>query len=329
MTKEYRAAIVGTGAALPDRVLTNFDLEKMVDTSDEWIHTRTGIRERRIAEKGVCTSDLAAAASRKAIEAAGLRPEDITLIIVATITPDHIFPCTAANLQTKIGAVNAGGFDLSAACSGFVYALNMAADHVKSDPKRCALVVGADILTKFIDWTDRTSCILFGDGAGAVVVRAVDDGRGLLSMEMGMDGTGASLMQIPAGGSVLPPSEETIRDRKHFVVLRGREVFKFAVTKMADLVTDALKDCGLTINDVKLIVPHQVNLRILAYAAERLGISMDKIYCNIERYGNTTAASIPIALDEAVRAGKIERNDIIVFVAFGAGLGWASCAMRW
>ena len=329
MTPAHRATIIGSGICLPEKVLTNFDLERMVDTSDEWIFTRTGIRERRIADNGLVTSDLGAEASRQALANAGVRPEEVTLILVATTTPDHIFPSTAACLQAKIGAVNAGGCDVSAACAGFVYALNMAADHVKADPSRCALVVGADILTKFVDFTDRTSCILFGDGAGAVVLRASDDGRGLLSMRMGLDGRGADIMSLPAGGSVMPPSEETVRNGMHFVRLRGREVFKFAVTKMADLVAEAVQDCGLGMDDVKLIVPHQVNLRILAFAAERLGVSMDKVFCNIERYGNTTNASVPIALHEAAQKGLIQPRDLIVLVAFGAGLSWASCALRW
>lgn len=329
MTQEYRATVLGSGVCLPDKVLTNWDLERMVDTSDEWIYTRTGIRERRIAEDGMTTSDLGAEAARQALENAGVRPEEVSLILVATITPDQVFPSTAAWIQTKIGAVNAGGCDISAACAGFVYALNLAADHVKNDPERCALVVGADILTKFVDFTDRASCILFGDGAGAVVVRATNNGRGMLSMRMGLDGRGADIMTLPAGGSALPPSEETVRNRMHYVRLRGREVFKFAVTKMADLVSEAVRDCGQTLDDIKLIVPHQVNRRILTYAAERLGLPMEKIYCNIERYGNTTGASVPIALHEAEQNGILEPGDLIVMVAFGAGLSWASCALRW
>ena len=316
--------------AVPEQRLTNADLEKMVDTTDEWIVTRTGIRERRKTDRDTATSDLAAEAGRKALEAAGVAPEDITLILVATCTPDHLLPSTAALVQARLGCVNAGGCDLSAACAGFVYALNLASDHVKDDPSRYALVIGAESMTKFANFEDRTSCILFGDGAGAAVVHAADgDGRGLMSMRMGLDGTGAKMMVIPAGGSRLPASEATVREGSHYMVIRGREVFKFAVTKMSDLVREALEECGLTVGEVKLIVPHQVNLRILTYAADRLGIGMDKIFCNIDRYGNTSAASVPMALDEAVRGGHIERGDVIVMVGFGAGLSWASCAMRW
>lgn len=329
MTRPYRASIVGTGVYVPDKVLTNFDLEKMVDTSDEWIFTRTGIKERRLADDGVATSDMGAEAAKRALENAGLKPEDVTMILVATCTPDYLFPSTAALIQAKIGAVNAGGCDVSAACAGFVYAFNLASDHVKDNPNRCALVVGADTLSRFVDYTDRTSCILFGDGAGAVVLKATAEDRGVLSMRMGLDGTGGHLMMIPAGGTALPASEETVKAGQHYLKLRGREVFKFAVTKMADLVTEALDDCQLGVEDIKLVVPHQVNYRILSFAAQRLGISMEKIYCNIERYGNTTDASVAIALDEAVRKGVIERGDLVVMVAFGAGLSWASCALRW
>jgi len=218
---------------------------------------------------------------------------------------------------------------LEAACAGFVYALNLAADHVAADPARCALVVGAEILSKFVNWEDRTSCILFGDGAGAVVLRAANDGRGLLDMELGADGKGGAMMSIPAGGTAMPASIETVQSQEHCIHIRGRDVFRFATVKMADLIQGAVDRCGFTLDDVKLIVPHQVNIRILSYAAERLGVSMDKIFVNIDRYGNTSAASVPIALDDALRQGRIERNDIVVMVAFGAGLSWASCLMRW
>ena len=329
MTLKYRAMIVGTGAALPDKVLTNSDLEKMVETSDEWIFTRTGIRERRIADRGVATSDLSVEAARQAMEAAGVGPEEISLIILATCTPDHMLPSSAALLQSKIGAKNAGACDLEAACAGFVYALSLAADHVRVDPKRCVMVLGAEVLSKFVNWKDRTSCILFGDGAGAAIVRATDDGRGIMHTEMGADGDGGEMMQVPAGGSAMTADEETVSNDLHYIKIRGREVFRFATTKMADLVQNAVDRCGLTMDDVKLIVPHQVNIRILNYAAERLGVSMDKVYCNIDRYGNTSAASVPIALHEALRDGRITRGDIVVLVAFGAGLSWASCLMRW
>ena len=324
-----RAAIVGTGAWVPNRVLTNFDLEKMVDTSDEWIFTRTGIRERHIAEDGQTTSDLAVGASRRALVDAGITADDLSLIICATITPDYLFPSTACMIQQKLGAKNTGGFDLSAACAGFVYGVIMAARLIQSDPTQTILVLGAETLTKVTDFTDRASCILFGDGAGAVVMRACRDGRGVMASECGIDGSGGDFMKLPGGGSACPATEETVRQRLHYMKVRGRETFKFAVLKMAELVESALNGSGLTMDDVKLIVPHQVNVRILKAAAERLGIGMEKLYCNIDRFGNTSAASVPIALDEAARNGCIQRGDVIVLVAFGGGLSWSSAVVRW
>jgi len=330
MSKDnHRAAIVGTGAFVPERILTNHDLERMVDTSDEWIFTRTGIRERRVAADGQVTSDLAVEAARRALDDASLKPEDVTLTIVATITPDHAFPSTACMLQNKLGAPNTGGFDLSAACAGFVYGLIMSARFIEADPSQTILVVGAETLSKITDYTDRTSCILFGDGAGAAVLQASSDGRGVMAAEFGIDGSGGDFMKLPAGGSALPASEETVRERMHYMKIAGRETFRFAVVKMAELVTSALEDSGLSMDDVALIVPHQVNSRILKAAAERLDVTMDKIYCNIDRYGNTSAASAAIALDEAARTGRIKRGDVIVLVAFGGGLSWSSAVVRW
>jgi len=326
---KIRAAIVGTGSYLPEKVLTNADLEKLVETSDEWIFTRTGIRQRRVAAEGQTTSDLGVEAARRALDAAGLKPEDITLIITATITPDHFFPSTSCLIQKKLGAPNTGGFDLSAACAGFVYATIMGARLIEADPRQTVLVVGAETLTRITDFTDRTSCILFGDGAGAAVLRASDAGNGILASEYGVDGAGSDFMRVPAGGSALPASEDTVRKRLHYMQINGRETFRFAVVKMADLVEAALRDSGLTMNDVALIVPHQVNSRILQAAAERLNIGMEKLYCNIDRFGNTSAASVPIALDEAVRAGRIKRGDAVVLVAFGGGLSWSSAVIRW
>ncbi len=324
-----RAAIIGTGAYLPEQVLTNADLEKMVDTSDEWIYTRTGIRTRRIVSGDQSTSDLGAEAARRALDDAGLTPDDITLTMCCTVTPDYNFPSTACMIQDKIGAGNTGGFDLSAACAGFIYGLIMGARLIEADPKQKVLVVGAETLTKFTDWTDRSSCILFGDGAGAAVLAATDEDRGVMASEYGVDGSGGDFMKLPAGGSVLPASEETVRERLHYMKIQGRETFRFAVLKMAELVEAAVKDSGLKMSDVKLIVPHQVNLRILQAAADRLKIDLDKIYCNIDRYGNTSAASAAIALDEAVRNGCIESGDVIVLVAFGGGLSWSSAVVRW
>lgn len=324
-----RAIVAGTGSYLPEKVLTNADLEKMVETSDEWIFTRTGIRERRMAAAGQTTSDMAAEAARRALEAASLKPEDVTLIITATITPDHFFPSTSCLIQKKIGASNAGGFDLSAACAGFVYATIMGARLIEADPRQTVLVIGAETLTRITDFTDRGSCILFGDGAGAAVLRASDAGNGILASEYGVDGSGSDFMKVPAGGSAMPASADTVAKRLHYMQINGRETFRFAVVKMADLVEAALRDSGLTMNDVALIVPHQVNSRILQAAAERLNIGMDKLYCNIDRFGNTSAASVPIALDEAVRTGRIKRGDNIVLVAFGGGLSWSSAVIRW
>ncbi len=324
-----RAAIVGTGSYLPEKVLANSDLEKMVNTSDEWIFTRTGIRERRMVTDNQATSDLGAEAARRALEDAGIGPDDLSLIIVATITPDYFFPSTACMIQHKIGATKAGAFDLSAACAGFVCGVIMGARLIQSDPRQTVLVVGAETLTKFTDFTDRSSCVLFGDGAGAAILQACTDGRGLMAAEYGADGSGGDFMKLPAGGSVLPASEATVRQRLHYIKIRGRETFRFAVVKMAELVESALKESGLTMEDVAVIVPHQVNLRILQAAGERLGVGMDKIYCNIDRYGNTSAASAAIALDEAARVGRIRRGDIIVLVAFGGGLTWSSAVVRW
>jgi 3-oxoacyl-[acyl-carrier-protein] synthase-3 len=324
-----RAAIIGTGSYAPERVLTNFDLEKMVDTTDEWIFTRTGIRERRIVSEGQVTSDLGAEACRRALADAKVRPEEVSLLIVATITPDYFFPSTACMIQQKIGAKATGGFDLSAACAGFLYGLIVGARLIEADPSQTVLVVGAETLTRITDYTDRSSCILFGDGAGAAVLRAAADGRGVLASDCGVDGSGGDFMKLPAGGSAAPATEETVRQRLHFMQINGRETFRFAVVKMAELVESALKRSGLTMDDVSLIVPHQVNSRILQAAAERLGVGMDKIYTNIDRYGNTSAASVPIALDEAAKKGRIQRGDIVVLVAFGGGLSWSSAVVRW
>ena len=327
--KELRAAIVGTGAYVPEKVVTNFDLEKMVDTSDEWIFTRTGIRERRIVSDSETTSTMAVEASRRAMEAAGITPAEISLIIIATVTPDYPFPSTAALVQDKIGASNAGGFDLQAACAGFVYGTILGARLIEADSSHIVLVIGAEVLTRITDFTDRSSCILFGDGAGAAILRACKDGRGIMASEFGVDGSGGDFMKLPAGGSAMPATEKTVREGMHYMKVRGRETFRFAVVKMADLVRSTIAKSGLTMDDVKLIVPHQVNSRILQAAANRLNIDMERIYINIDHFGNTSAASVPIALDEAVKTGKIERGDVIVMVAFGGGLSWSSAVVRW
>jgi len=331
MASGIRAVVNGMGSFLPEKILTNQDFERMVDTTDEWITTRTGIKTRHIADNGLTTSDMATTAGKRALEAARLDPKDVDLIIVATFTGDRPLPATACFVQTKIGATNAGAFDLAAACSGFVYAMATAWGYVRSGIYRNILVIGADHLSAFTDYADRSSCILFGDGAGAAVVQAEKSGteRGILTCSLRADGSGADLMTIPAGGSELHTSDETVRKRQHYITVHGREVFKFAALKMQELVNDSLKACRLTIDDVKLVVPHQVNTRILDFAAEKLNLPKEKMYVNIDRIANTSAASIPIALDEASRSGFLEKGDVVVLVAFGGGLTWASMVLRW
>jgi len=320
--------ILGTGAYVPERVLTNFDLEKMVDTSDEWITQRTGISERRICEDGTCSSDLALRAARVALDNAGISPRQLDLIICATITPDTVLPATGCFLQAKLGAENAGAFDLSAACSGFVYGTAAAHGCILSGVANLVLVVGVECLSKVTDFEDRTSCILFGDGAGAAVVGKNAEG-GFIHTILGADGTQAEMMMIPAGGSRKPTTYETIDSREHYIRIRGREVYKFAVTKMAEMVAKVVEDAGLKIDDISLVVPHQVNIRILESAAKRLNLSMERMYVNIDRYGNTSAASVPIALHEAVTEGRVKKGDLVVLVGFGGGSTWAATALRW
>lgn len=329
-SKVVRAAgITGIGRAIPDKVLTNADLEKMVDTSDEWIVTRTGIRERRIAEENIASSDLGLEAARKALENAGVEPEEIDLIIVATITPDMAFPATASLIQDKLGATRAGAFDLSAGCSGFVYALDMAASRVMAGIDDTVLVVGVDVLSKIVDFTDRSTCILFGDGAGAVVVQPVEEGYGVLASYLGSDGSMGHTLLVPAGGSRKPASEETVRNREHYICMSGQEVFKFAVRIMADASLEVLHRADLQPEDIDLFIPHQANIRIIQAAAKRLALPPEKVFVNVDRYGNTSAASIPIALDEALEQGLVKRGDNLVLVGFGAGLSWASVVLKW
>ncbi len=331
MASDTRAIIAGTGSFVPEKVLTNDDFARMVDTTDEWITTRTGIKTRHIADNGMTTSDMAAAAGRRALEDAKVSPGEIDLVILATFTGDRPLPATACRVQTKMGLSNAAAFDLAAACSGFVYALATGCSFVASGMYKTVLVIGADHLSRFTDYTDRTSCILFGDGAGAVVLKAAPktETSGILACELGADGSGYELMTVPAGGSEKGTSAETIAARQHYMTIRGKEVFKFAAVKMQELVQRALASCGLVIGDVKLVVPHQVNTRILDFAAEKLNLPKDKMYVNIDRMGNTSAASIPMALDEARRKGLIRKGDIVVFVSFGGGLTWASMVVRW
>lgn len=325
---QKRVGILGLGAYLPEKVLTNKDLERMVDTSDEWIQTRTGIKERRIAEKGMATSDLAAKASLEAIQSAGLKPTDLDLIIVATISPDMIFPSTACIVQHKIGA-QCAAFDISAACSGFPYAVTIAEGLIRSGAYKHILVVGAEVISGFINWKDRSTCVLFGDGAGAAVVGETKDGHGILATYLGSDGSQANLLHIPAGGSAIPPSADSINSGLHYVQMEGSEVFKAAVRTMGDAIIEVTKRARIKVEDIDCLIPHQANLRILNSVSERTGIPLEKIFINLDRYGNMSAASTPVALYEAVQKGRVEKGSNIVLVAFGSGLTWAACTIRW
>lgn len=326
---DISVGILGTGKYVPERKLTNQDLERMVDTNDNWIVTMTGIRERRIADAAQASSDLAYEASIRALASAGLTTEDIDLIIVATITPDMFFPSTACLLQDRLGAKRAAAFDLSAACSGFIYGLATATSFVKTGMYRRILVVGAETLSRITDYTDRNTCILFGDGAGAVVVGEVPEGRGFKSFELGADGSGGDLLRICGGGSRLPSTEESVASKKHFLEMNGRDVFKFAVRVMGTAAEEALAKAGLAKSDIDLLIPHQANIRIIQSALERLELSADKAMVNIDRYGNMSAASIPVALAEAAEEGRVKEGDAIVLVGFGGGLTWGASVLVW
>jgi 3-oxoacyl-[acyl-carrier-protein] synthase-3 len=323
------ARITGTGSYAPKKVITNHDLEKLVDTSDEWITERTGIKERRIAEKGQTTSDLAYEASRKALKAAGLGADELDLILVATMTPDMILPSMGCVLQEKLGAKKAAAFDIYAACSGFIYGMSIASAFIKADAYRNILLVGAEILSRFTDWEDRTTCILFGDGAGAAVIQRHAGKRGILSTHLHSDGLLGDLIQVPAGGAQHPASHDTIRKRMHFVKMKGNETFKAAVRALEGVVQEALEHNKVNPEEIDFLVPHQANLRIIQAMAQRLNMPMEKVVLNLPKYGNTSAASIPMALDEAVRHGKIKENHLLLFEAFGGGLTWASALVRW
>jgi len=325
-----RARVSGIATYVPPRVLSNADLEKLVDTSDEWIMQRVGIRERHIVDPGVATSDLAKEAALSAIQRAGLTPEDIDLIIVATTTPDTLFPSTACLLQAKIGAPHAWGFDLMAACSGFTYALTTASQIVAAGGSRHALVVGADVMSSIIDYTDRTTCVLFGDGAGAVVVEPTDDDAiGILDFENYVDGTGGPALCMPAGGSRMPASTQTVDERLHFVKQDGQAVFKFAIRNMEEVCRRILDRNHLTADDIDLFVPHQASLRIIIAATEKLRLPRDKVVLNIERFGNTTAGTIPLALCEAHEVGRLKRGDLVLLASVGAGFTVGGVLLRW
>ncbi len=326
-----QAKIIGTGFYAPDKILTNFDLEKMVDTSDEWIKTRTGISERRIANEKEACSDLAIKASKIALKKAEIKSKDLDLILVATATPDMLFPSTACMVQLGIGAKNAFAYDLSAACSGFIYGLSIAEQYIKSGRYKTILLIGSEIFSRITDWNDRSTCILFGDGAGAVVIRAemTRKKEGILSTHLHSDGHYHDLLYIPGGGSRLPISEKIINEKKHFLKMKGNETFKVAVRFMVNAAREAINYNGYAVEDIHLVIPHQANKRIIDAVAKKLNLPEEKVFVNVMKYGNTSAASIPIALDEAVQKKRIKKNDIILLTAFGAGFTWGSALIKW
>lgn len=329
MDRVMRAAITGIGAAVPEKVLTNLDFEKFLDTSDEWIIKRTGIRERHVASDGESTVTLATHAARDALADANVDARDLDMIICATISPDLIFPASACFIQEALGAKDVPSFDLSAACSGFLYALTVGSQFIETGKYRRVLIIGADVLSRFTDYTDRESCILFGDAAGAVILEPTDDPtKGVQYTVMRTDGSGWDYIHIPAGAARTPASHETVDQKLHFVKMRGRDVYKFAVEKMQWLLGHCMEQCGLTVEDIDLVIPHQVNVRIIESAAGRSNFPMEKVFVNIDRYGNTSGASIPLALEEARSVGRVASGSMILMVAFGAGLTWAGAAVR-
>lgn len=324
----YHVSITGIGANAPERVLTNEELSHMVDTSDEWIVVRTGIRERRVAGADEALSDMALPAARAALAQAGVEPGDLDLVIVATVTPDMAFPATAAIMADELGAGEAAAYDLSAGCTGFMYAVAQAYGMLAGGVCRRALVVGGDVLSKIVDWSDRTTCIVFGDGAGAVVMERVESG-GFMGFELGADGAGGLQLYLPAGGSRAPTTAETVAAHGHFVHMNGREVFKFATRVLVSSAQKLLDQLGLTVEDIDLYVPHQANVRIIKHAVERLGIPEEKVVINVDRYGNTSSGSIPLALADAVRERRVEKGDIVLMTGMGAGLTWGSGVIEW
>ncbi len=326
---QWKSKITGTGSYVPEKVLDNSDLEKKVDTSDEWITERTGIRQRRIARDRQTNSDLCLEASRQALHAAGVKPREIDLIIVATMSGDMPMPSTASILQRKLGAPNAGAFDLNAACSGFLYGLSVADKFIRTGASRKLLLVGAELNSRFLDWKDRTTCVLFGDGAGAVVLEPTRGRSGILSTHLYSDGTLWDFICLPGGGSENPPSLKTVREGMHFIKMKGNETFKVAVRTLEKLVLSTLKANNVEPSELAMLIPHQANLRIISATARRLRLPMDRVAVNLDRYGNTSSASIPIALDEVARAGRLKKGDYVLLEAFGAGLTWASALIKW
>lgn len=326
---QLKSRITGTGSYVPEKILSNSDLEKMVDTSDDWITERTGIKERRISNESQVTSDLCYEASKKALRHAGMKPKELDMIVVATTTGDMPVPSTASFLQYKLGAKNAAAFDMNAACSGFIYGLSIVDSFIRSGRYKKILLVGGEILSRFIDWEDRTTCVLFGDAAGAVVVEPTEKDRGILSTHLYSEGSLWELLYLPGGGSKYPSSKESIKKKLHYMKMKGNEVFKVAVRALEKLVIETLKANNIKPSDLSLLIPHQANLRIIQATAKRLNLSMDKVVVNLDKYGNTSSASIPVALDEAVRMGRIRDGDYILLEAFGGGITWGSVLIRW
>lgn len=324
-----RSRIIATGSYTPPKVLTNFDLEKMVETTDEWIISRSGIRERRIVETNVCTSDLGTQAALRALNAAGLSPEDLDFIITGTNSPDMPFPCTGCFIQAKIGAKKAAAFDVSAGCTSFIHALSLADKFIKEDPSRKVMVLGAEIMSKVTDWTDRATCVLFGDGAGAIILVGEEGERGVLSTHLHSDGSLWELLYMPGGGSANPSSYETVDKRMHYIKMAGNQLFKVAVRALADVSQEALKFNGLKSEDIDIMIPHQANTRIVEAAAKLINFPMEKIFLNIDKYGNTSSATIPIAMDEVQREGKVKAGDLMLLCSFGTGVTWGSAVIRW
>ncbi len=324
-----RSRIIATGAYVPPKVLTNFDLEKMVDTTDEWIISRSGIRERRIVEPNVATSDLGAEAAKRALEMAGLSAEELDFIIVGTNSPDMFFPCTGCFIQAKIGAKKAAAFDVSAGCTSFIHTLSLADKFIKEDPRRKVMVLGAEIMSKIADWTDRGTCVLFGDGAGALILTGEEGDRGIFSTHLHSDGSLWELLYIPGGGSANPSTHETVDKRLHYIKMAGNPLFKVAVRALADVSQEALKFNGLSSDEIDLMIPHQANIRIIEAAAKIVNFPMEKVYINIDKYGNTSSATIPIALDELNRAGRLKDGEKLLLCSFGTGVTWGSAVIRW
>jgi 3-oxoacyl-[acyl-carrier-protein] synthase-3 len=328
MSRQRRSAIVGIGSELPSKIVTNHDLEKIVDTSDEWITVRTGIKERRVLEDGKGNADMAFQAARRALADARMDAKDLDAIIMGTVTPDYPFPSSACVLEDMLGARNVFSFDIGAACSGFINALAVADSFIRTGAINNALVVGSDVLSRLLNWQDRTTCILFGDGAGAVVLSASENGSGVLSTKLRTDGSYVKTLYVPAGGSLKPATADTVRRNEHTITMNGKEVFKIAVRSMEEISRQALAEAGIDIGQVSMVIPHQANRRIIVALAERLGVPMEKIVVNVDKYGNTSAASIPVALDEAKRQGRIKPGDIVLMNSFGGGFSWGAAVVK-